>query len=159
VVLWVSSACLESCLCSVGYEVVTWGRTGASWLACQLSCLRGACTSDLSACVEHCATRCRLGDIGLCCAVLCNAQVWIVLELCNGGTLKDAVSSGRLKVDSKMELVRGFLQALLTAVWGPLPLLNVPQRACCLCSAWQFRPGWLSLCCCNSIWCASEQQQ
>jgi len=77
--------------------------------------------------VQHAAGLATLG-----CAVLCNAQVWIVLELCNGGTLKDAVSSGRLKVDSKMELVRDFLKALLTTVWGPLPLLNVPQLAVCV---------------------------
>eukprot|EP00775_Hariotina_reticulata_P006955 gene6955-7171_t len=45
------------------------------------------------------------------------AQVWIVLELCNGGTLKDAVASGYLKVDSKMELAK-MLSRLLDAAAG-----------------------------------------
>jgi len=38
-------------------------------------------------------------------AGLCGLQVWIVLELCAGGTLKDAVASGRLSTNSKLELV------------------------------------------------------
>lgn len=37
-----------------------------------------------------------------CCECL---QVWLVLELCNGGTLKDAVSMGKLKVSNRLEVV------------------------------------------------------
>lgn len=33
-------------------------------------------------------------------------QVWIVLELCTGGTLKDAVAAGKLGVSNRMETVR-----------------------------------------------------
>lgn len=37
-----------------------------------------------------------------CCLLL---QVWLVLELCTGGTLKDAVTMGKLVTGSKLELV------------------------------------------------------
>ncbi len=32
-------------------------------------------------------------------------QVWLVLELCTGGTLADAVSLGRLRADTRLEMV------------------------------------------------------
>jgi hypothetical protein len=31
--------------------------------------------------------------------------VWLVLELCTGGTLKDAVSMGKLKAQGRLEMV------------------------------------------------------
>jgi hypothetical protein len=33
-------------------------------------------------------------------------QVWLVLELCTGGTMKDAVSMGKLKAQGRLEMVR-----------------------------------------------------
>eukprot|EP00775_Hariotina_reticulata_P005704 gene5704-5944_t len=44
-------------------------------------------------------------------------QVWLVLELCTGGTLKDAVSMGEIKVSSRLETAK-LLSRLLDAANG-----------------------------------------
>lgn len=45
-------------------------------------------------------------DVAAPSAGLLLSQVWLVLELCTGGTLKDAVSMGEVKVSSRLETVR-----------------------------------------------------
>uniref|UniRef100_A0A383VBX5 Protein kinase domain-containing protein n=1 Tax=Tetradesmus obliquus TaxID=3088 RepID=A0A383VBX5_TETOB len=44
-------------------------------------------------------------------------QVWLVLELCTGGTLKDAVSMGKLKAQGRLEMAK-LLCRLLDAATG-----------------------------------------
>ncbi|WIA13591.1 hypothetical protein OEZ85_007157 [Tetradesmus obliquus] len=42
-------------------------------------------------------------------------QVWLVLELCTGGTLKDAVTTGRLRLENNIGLVKLYSRLLETA--------------------------------------------
>lgn len=73
---------------------------------CEAACLKpqqGAEAVCHPAVTSGFVTSLCVGTSVLCC---CQVQVWLVLELCNGGTLKDAVSMGKLRTGNRLELVR-----------------------------------------------------
>lgn len=98
--------------------------------------------------------------------VLCTlpSKVWLVLELCNGGSLKDAVTCGRIRTNSCQDLVSNLsgagsmycavlLRSLcwtdwLSASWHPGGLgdCNADGHAWCV-HARVRRPG-----CCLGCW-------
>jgi hypothetical protein len=49
--------------------------------------------------------------------------VWLVVELCTGGTLKDAVSMGKLRAQGRLEMVSALFCFVTTVVTFTAPSL------------------------------------